>query len=161
MLSCLVIGWTRTPWSRSGSGLDLIGGGITASISGGAAFARSATLSSLFFALLTATPQVPSASDPLQLAVNPRISHNPGSFRATALVEPDRENRWLMLSAESREYYRSSTVQLDGAEAARRHVMFFQGLPAGTYLIQARVERADGEQIVRERAVIVGTDRRR
>ena len=107
--------------------------------------------------LLTQAPEAWPATDQLQLTVNPKFSHHPGSFRATALVEPDAENRWLMLSAESREYYRSSTVQLDGADAARRHVMLFEGLPAGKYLIQARVDRADGGEILRESAVIVGT----
>ena len=113
------------------------------------------------FVLLAGAPDAWSANDRLQLTVNPKFSHNPGSFRATALVEPDGENRWLMLSAESREYYRSSKVQLEGAEAARRHVMLFEGLPAGRYLIQARVERADGEEIIRESAVTVGSLRAR
>ena len=126
----------------------------------GTAAARAAVLSTLFV-FLTGAAEPESASDQLQLTVNPKFSHNPGSFRATALVERDAENRWLMVSAESREYYRSSTVQLDGAHAARSHVMLFEGLPSGTYLIQARVERADGKQITRDCAVMVGVTRTR
>jgi hypothetical protein len=114
---------------------------------------------SILLVLLTGAPEAGPASEGLQLTVNPKFAHTPGSFRATALVEPDAENRWLRLSAESREYYRSSTVQLDGAQAARRHVMLFERLPSGTYLIQARVERADGQEVIKDRTVMVGSTR--
>jgi hypothetical protein len=111
--------------------------------------------------LLTGTPKARPASEQLQLAVNPKFSYTPGSFRATARVERDGENRSLTLSAESRDYYRSSTVQLDGADAARSHFMVFEGLPSGRYLIRAQVERADGRLILRDCVVMVGTTQRR
>lgn len=114
----------------------------------------------MLFVLLAAMPSGSSETDPLRLAVTPKFSQT-GSFRAIAVVEPDAQNRWLVLCAESREYYRSSTIQLHGAQAARRHEMFFDRLPAGKYVMRAQVERANGEQIVRDSVVTAGTIRRR
>jgi hypothetical protein len=122
-----------------------------------AARIRRATVFSLLFVVLIATADTSSGADSLRLAVNPKFAHTPGTFRAVAIVERNAENRWLVLCAESADYYRSSTIQLNGGQAARRHEMFFERLPAGRYLIQARLERADGELIIRDSVVVVGT----
>lgn len=118
------------------------------------------TVISLLLVVLITTTGASSELDSLRLAVSPKFSLTPGTFRAVAIVEPDAENRWLVLCAQSAEYYRSSTIQLDGARAARRYEMFFERLPSGKYLIQARVERADGELIIKDSIVNVGTTRR-
>ena len=93
--------------------------------------------------------------DSFRMAVNPAFSRSPGAFRIVVLVEPDPENRWLVFRADSTEYYRSSTTQLNGAAAPRRHMMIFEGLPAGQYVIQAVLERSDGGRLRREFTVKV------
>jgi hypothetical protein len=122
-----------------------------------AATIRRATVIALLFVALIATAGTSSELETLRLAVNPKFAHSPGTFRAVAIVERNAENRWLVLCAESADYYRSSTIQLNGGEAARRHEMFFRRLPAGRYLIQARLERADGKLIIKDSVVVVGT----
>lgn len=120
-----------------------------------------AAVFSLVFVVLITTAGTSSEADSLRLAVNPKFAHTPGAFKAVAIVERNAENRWLVLCAESADYFRSSTIQLNGGQAARRHEMFFERLPAGRYLIQARLERADGELIIRDSVVVVGTSGRR
>jgi hypothetical protein len=105
--------------------------------------------------LLIGTLEGYAPGTPLRLAVSPLFSASPGAFRATAIVEPHAENRWLVLRAESTDYYRSSTIQLFGARAARRHEMFFERLPSGQYLIEARIERTNGDRIVTDAVVHV------
>jgi hypothetical protein len=84
------------------------------------------------------------ASPALTLRVDPSVTMSPGTFRATAFVEPDPANRRLVLLIDSGEYYRSSTTYLEGDAAARSHQMLFKQLPPGTYTVVARLERNDG-----------------
>lgn len=132
---------------------------LTLCNAGAATIFRGAVITLLLVGLITTTG-ASSELDSLRLDVSPKFSLTPGTFRAVAIVEPDAENRWLVLCAQSAEYYRSSTIQLDGARAARRYELFFERLPSGKYLIQARVERADGELIIKDSIVNVGTTRR-
>jgi hypothetical protein len=84
----------------------------------------------------------------LSLRVDPAVTMSPGSFRATAFIEPDGTNRRLVLLVDSPDYYRSSTTFLEGSAAARSHEMVFRQLPAGTYRVEARLERNDGTHVV-------------
>ena len=58
------------------------------------------------------------------------------------------QNRALTVSADSLDFLRASTVQLDGDRAARMHSILFTALQDGTYVARARVERADGRVMV-------------
>jgi hypothetical protein len=95
------------------------------------------------------------ASPDVSLRVDPAVVMSPGSFRATAVIEPDDANRRLVLLVDSPEYYRSSTTFLEGDAAARSHEMVFKALPAGTYRVVARVERNDGSHVVDDAVVKV------
>jgi hypothetical protein len=59
------------------------------------------------------------------------------------------------LTAESLDFLRSSTIQLEGDRAARMHSMLFKSLPGGVYRIRVRLDRADGDVLVREDVVDV------
>jgi hypothetical protein len=71
------------------------------------------------------------------------------------MIEPHSENRWLVLRADSTEYYRSSTTQLHGAAAPRRHMIIFEGLPTGQYVIEAVLRRSNGDRLMRDIRVVV------
>jgi hypothetical protein len=47
---------------------------------------------------------------------------------------------------DSEDFYRSSDIQLDGANAARNHSMDWSGLPPGDYQVVATVFGANGER---------------
>ena len=75
----------------------------------------------------------------IAMSVTPRVAHVPGRVRIRAIVEPDAKNRGLQIVADSDDYYRSSTVQSDGAAGARITVVQFAGLPLGNYRISANL----------------------
>jgi hypothetical protein len=108
----------------------------------------------LCLALLVSVPVVMSGDmgraldDRLELRVRPKMAPSPGWFRATAMVERHASNRRLTFAAESEDYYRSSSISLDGAESARTHSVTFQQLPPGKYDITVILERNDGPVIV-------------
>jgi hypothetical protein len=106
------------------------------------------------FALVVCVPAVMSGDagrsldDRLELAVRPRMAPSPGSFRATAKVERHAGNRALTFAAESDDYYRSSTISLEGAQSARSHSVTFEQLPPGRYDITVVLERNDGPVVI-------------
>jgi hypothetical protein len=91
----------------------------------------------------------------LTLRVDPAVSMSPGTFRASAYIDPDPTNRRLVLLVDSAEYYRSSTTFLEGSAATRAHHMVFRQLPEGTYRVEARLERNDGTTVVDDAVVRV------
>ena len=93
--------------------------------------------------------------EPLSLRVTPAICSSPCGVVAKAFIEPNEENRSLMLIAESPQFRRASRVQLEGKRAARTHSIVFKDLEAGKYVISVRLKRAGGRDIVREHVVVV------
>ena len=58
-------------------------------------------------------------------------------------VEPDAKNREMSVVAESEEFYRASTVQLDGDRGPLRSTFELRGLPPGEYEVTAAVIGVD------------------
>ena len=58
-------------------------------------------------------------------------------MRISAGIEPNADNRHLAVVADGEEFYRSSEIQLNGAEAPRAIELRFSSLPAGDYQIAA------------------------
>jgi hypothetical protein len=93
--------------------------------------------------LLLGTLAFPAGGSPVTLDVTPGADFAPGAFRVRVTVEPHEGNRRLRVMAESLTYRESTTLQLEGDGAPRTHVVRFDGLPAGDYVIEARLERND------------------
>lgn len=89
----------------------------------------------------------PRETKPLELRIRPSAAAAPAGIQATAFVERDAKNVALTLAAECPEYLRRSTVPLDGADSARKHIVVFESLPACTYEIRATLHRRDGDVI--------------
>jgi hypothetical protein len=87
-----------------------------------------------------------TAEPELEIQLRPRGASTQGFVRSLVRVLPHPENRLLRLEIDSEDYYRSSDIQLEGANAARNHSMDWSGLPAGTYKIVATVFGPDGER---------------
>jgi hypothetical protein len=74
------------------------------------------------------------ASEPsLRLYVTPRLTRAPATVRIHAFVAPDADNRELEFVVESSAYFRSSAIQLSGADAPRVHAVEFRSIPVGTH----------------------------
>ena len=82
----------------------------------------------------------------LQMQVSPSVALAPAPVRIRAFVEPSAENRELEFVVDSAWYYRSSTIQLSGARAARAYRVEFPAVPAGTHDVRV-VLRDDGGEV--------------
>ncbi len=76
-------------------------------------------------------------SERLTLHIAPLVAPAPGFVRAQTLVEASDDQRWLEVRADSQDFTRISTVELDGRSAPRAAVFDFANLPAGKYEMSA------------------------
>jgi hypothetical protein len=98
----------------------------------------------LFGLLLAVSGVQLGAGEPMVVTVSPSVSMAPANLIIQAQVEADAANRAIEISADSENFYRSSVVPLDGAEAPRLNVLEFRGLPGGQYEVTAVLIGADG-----------------
>lgn len=80
----------------------------------------------------------------MTIRVSPNISLAPATVRVVVTVEPDANNRELVVEADSGVFFTSSTVQLDGEKSARTQSFILKELPAGSYNVAARVISRNG-----------------
>ncbi|HEX7797803.1 MAG TPA: hypothetical protein VF456_25755 [Vicinamibacterales bacterium] len=85
-----------------------------------------------------------NAHERLTMVVSPVQSFAPTDLTVRIHVEPDPDNRVLEVVAESGEYYSSSRVQLDGADAPRTISLSIHHLPGGDYDVQSTLFNGAG-----------------
>ena len=90
-------------------------------------------------------PQLHSR-EALKLDVTPPVSMAPGHLTVRVNIESAAENRKLQIVAESPDFYRSSEVDLDGANAATLSVFEFRNLPTGTYEVTGTLVGVNGRR---------------
>jgi len=103
--------------------------------------------------LLAAAPPATDEAE-LTLDVTPAILLADQDIRAVVRVRPDSGNRMLMIALDG-EFYSSTERSLDGERAARTYEFYFRKLPAGQYLLQAKVEDTKGRVRKVERQITV------
>ena len=89
-----------------------------------------------------------NADAPITVSVYPAIAAARGEAHLTIYVERNDQNRVLNWEVDSRNYYRSSTAQLDGAESPRSWVFSLKDLAPGTYQVRATVRRSNNSESV-------------
>jgi hypothetical protein len=89
---------------------------------------------------------VATAKEPLSLRVSPAMSFAPANLVIRTTLEPDANNRVMEVIAESSEFYRSSSIPLEGDRAPRTVTFEFRSLPSGEYDVTAVVIGTDGQQ---------------
>jgi hypothetical protein len=115
---------------------------------------RAATVT-LFGALLLAGAPSLTAHDRIQLRVNPAISREPAIVNVKAVVERHPANRELEIVAESDQFFRSSTINLEGDNAPLVTEISLKNLPGGDYQISAVLVDDQGRRTVARSSVIV------
>ena len=95
------------------------------------------------------------ASEKLTLRVTPNVSSAPSTVIARAYVEPNADNRWLRVEADSGSFYRSSEVQLDGDKAPMLTEFRLNSLPSGEYTVRATLIDSMGVETVVRRSALV------
>ncbi len=83
---------------------------------------------------------------PLKLEVTPTMARAPGFVSVRVTIESSDQNRRLEVLAESADFSRSSTVDLDGSHAPHIAVFEYAKLPAGLYQVNAVLIGADGRR---------------
>ena len=79
------------------------------------------------------------ARDVVEMRLHGRYFVEPATVRILVAVEPDAENRALLIEADGDAMYRSSELTLSGADEKRLHSVEFRNLPAGDYVLRAEV----------------------
>jgi hypothetical protein len=99
----------------------------------------------IFLLTLTIAPTTfVAAKESLSIRVSPAVSFAPANLVIRTTIEPDAFNRAVEIVADSADFFRSSTIQLDGERAPKTTTFEFRSLPAGEYHVQASVIGADG-----------------
>ena len=90
-----------------------------------------------------------AAGDPagprLRLSVSPVVARAPALLRIQVYVDPAPDNRLLEIVTESGEYFRSSSIPLEGEHASRSHRVEYRSVPPGAYTVLAVLIGDDGE----------------
>jgi hypothetical protein len=91
--------------------------------------------------------------------VSPAMSFAPANLLIRTKVEPDADNRSIEVIAESADFYRSSSIQLQGERAPRTVTFEFRSLPPGQYGVTASVVGMDGQRraLARSRVNVMET----
>jgi len=95
------------------------------------------------------------ASPPVAVSANPMVSMAPATVVVNVVLEPDERNRALIVVTDSADFYSSSEVALDGDRSARQQRFTVRNLPAGEYVVQARIKRADDSERIAETQLVV------
>ena len=84
-----------------------------------------------------------SADEAISITVRPAVTSFRGSAHLRVLVARDEKNRMLVWEVDGPNYYRSSSMTLEGAAAARSYFFVLKDLPGGEFDVRATVKRND------------------
>ena len=84
---------------------------------------------------LLVSANVLTGSDTLRLQVSPLVARAPAAVTVRVTFQAAADDRYLRVIAESPTFYRSSEVELEGANASPVQVFEFRDLPTGVYQI--------------------------
>ena len=92
---------------------------------------------------------------PLTLQVSPTMVAAPAFVRVRAVIEGSDDNRSLEVTAQSPNYFRRSSIDLDGRNAPPLAVFEYANLPSGLYDITAVLVGTGGKRATVSRLVYV------
>lgn len=93
--------------------------------------------------LLSATAVV-DGGETLRMQVSPRVSRAPALLTVRVHVDAQADGRFLQVTAESADFYRSSEIPFDGRNRSNLKVFEFRDLPSGTYEVTGMLVGVNG-----------------
>ena len=84
-----------------------------------------------------------SADEAISITVRPAVTSYRGNAQVKVLVSRNEKNRTLVWEVDGPNYYRSSSIALDGAASPRSYFFMVKELPAGEFDVRASVKRND------------------
>lgn len=115
---------------------------------------RAAALALVTASLMAGAPGL-TAHNKISLRVTPTVSREPAFVNVIMQIERNPANRSLQVTAESAEFFRSSTISLEGEQAPRIMEIAFKSLPGGEYNISAVLVDAQGNKSIARSSVLV------
>lgn len=106
--------------------------------------------------LVTANTISVGAEHVVEIRLHGRYYTEPATVRVTVAVQPDQENRTLVVQADGERLFRSSDVSLEGDKGQRLYTLEFKNLPRGSYVLRAEVHSRAKLRGVAEEELIVG-----
>ena len=97
-----------------------------------------------------------SSEEAVHVSVSPTVAQSPATVFVRVIVAHDQNNRELEISVDGDQFYRSSAMTLEGAEAPRVYQLTFSGVPAGSYSVSACVRRVRGETTAHAELIVSG-----
>jgi hypothetical protein len=80
----------------------------------------------------------------IRARVWPAFAREPADVRIDAMVEPRDGDRALRITVDNGEFFRSSTIALEGGKAARYYTVQYRALPEGDFYVQLELIDAQG-----------------
>jgi hypothetical protein len=96
-----------------------------------------------------------NADEPISVSVWPAVAVARASAQLRVFVERDDANRALTWEVDGPDYYRSSTMQLDGTAAPKSWFFFVHDLAEGEYDVRATVTRSNNSQSMAISRIVV------
>src|SRR5687767_5358081 len=87
------------------------------------------------------------ADEAISMTVRPAVTSYRGSAQLKVLVSRNQNNRTLVWEVDGPNYYRSSSIALDGAASPRSYLFMVKDLPAGEFDVRASVKRNDSSTV--------------
>jgi hypothetical protein len=94
---------------------------------------------------VAATTTVGAAKESVSIRVSPATSFAPANLVIRTRIEPDAANRAMEIIADSGDFYRASTIPVDGDRAPKTSMFQYLGLPPGEYEVTATLLGPDGQ----------------
>jgi hypothetical protein len=110
-------------------------------------------------AVLMPPSGVVASQNGIDVRVSPAVAMAPAYVRALVTIPREASNRLLRVSLDSGDFYRSSDLPLEGAQAAFSHQLTWRSVPSGLYVVTAELY-ASGElkEVVRREIRVVGLE---
>ena len=89
-----------------------------------------------------------SADEAISITVRPAVMSYRGSTQLKVLVSRNERNRRLVWEVDGPGFYRSSSIELDGAASPRSYFFIVKDLPGGEFDVRATVTRNDRSTVV-------------
>ena len=110
---------------------------------------RTFTLCALLVAV-SVSAGATAAADRLQSRIWPSVSQAPASVRIEVVVPQNEDNRTLKIVVDSGDFFRSSTIALEGADAPGFFSVQYRSMPAGAYEVDVELRGRTGTLIALE-----------
>jgi hypothetical protein len=106
---------------------------------------------------MTALLSAPASSEEaVHVTVSPAVTQQPATITIRVTLARDTDNRELDVALDGEDFYRGSSMTLDGADGPSVYVLTFTGVPAGAYMVDARVRRVRGSASAHTQLRVVG-----